>query len=108
MARESNREDLVKILHDNFGCWDKFKIKCNKKMVYAPEESSYSYSVFFILIFHLFFLPINILSEFEIDEKYVRTIPLLFEGIYEAFILVLYFLLLRKFTKREPRDLRTL
>ena len=78
IAQENNRGELEKILDDNYSCWDKFKIKCNKKIVYAPEESSYLYSVFFIILFHLFFLPINILSEFKTDEKYVKTIPLLF------------------------------
>ena len=108
IARDKGREELVKIMDDEYSCWHKFKIKSIKKIVYAPEEDSYMYSVFFILLFHLFFLPVNILAEFKIDEKYVKTIPFIFEGIYEVMVIVLYLLLLKKFRKRKPQDLRSL
>lgn len=93
------------MLDNNYGCWDSFLIKCNKKITYEPEQPSYSYSILFILVFHLFFLPINILSEFNIDPKFIKVIPLVFEGIYELLIFVLYFLLLKKFRKRKPMPL---
>ena len=105
IAKSNSREDLVKIIDNEFGCWDKFKIKCNKKIVYEPEKSSYSYSIYFIILFHLFFLPANLLSEFTISEKYVKIIPLMFEGIYELIILTLYLLLLRKQRKKRPHSL---
>lgn len=92
-------------MDNNFGTCDKIKIKCNKKIVYEPEKSSYAYSIYFIILFHLFFLPVNLISEFSIDEHYVKLIPLLFEGIYELIILTLYILLLRKPRKKKPMSL---
>lgn len=62
IATNNNKQELIKILDNNYGCWDKFKIKCNKKIVYEPEKSSYMFSIYFILLFHVFFLPANILS----------------------------------------------
>lgn len=35
-AKLNGKEDLIKILDDDFGCLDKIKIGCNKKIVYRP------------------------------------------------------------------------
>ena len=84
---------------------DKIKIKCNKKIVYAPEKPTYLYSLFFITVFHLFFLPVNLLTEFKIDRTYVKFIPFISEGIYEVIVFLFYLLLFRKFQKRQPLNL---
>ena len=84
---------------------EKVKIKCNKKIVYEPEKPSYSFSILFILMFHLFFLPVNILSEFNISKKYIKVIPLGAEAIYEIIIIILYLLLIQKAQMRKPLDL---
>lgn len=107
IARLNQRDDLIRILDNDYGACDKIKIKCNKKIVYEPEKSSYAYSIYFILLFHLFFLPANLLSEFDlIDEKFVKIIPLMFEGIYEIIILTVYILLLRNRPKKKPQPLK--
>lgn len=62
LARDLNKQELAKILDDNYSCWDQFRIKCNKKVVYQPEKPSLTYAIYFIVLFHLFFLPVNILS----------------------------------------------
>lgn len=95
----------MRILDDNFGTWDKIKIKCNMKIIYAPEKPTYTYSILFILFFHLFFLPVNILTQFKIDQKYIKIIPFIGEGIYEALVILFYLLLFIKFKKRQPKNM---
>lgn len=99
---------MIKVLFNEYTTWDKIKIKCNKKITYEPEKPSFAYSLLFVLFFHLIFLPVNLLSEFSFHKKYIKDIPLLFEGMYEIIILGLYFLLLRHPRKRAPLDLLAL
>lgn len=82
IAQENEKDELVKILFNDFGFLERVKIKCNKKIVYEPEKPSYSFAILFFLLFHLFFLPVNILSEFHFTKKYIKLIPLGFEVVY--------------------------
>lgn len=97
IARAGGQEQLVRILNDEFTNCEKLKIVCNTKVVYKVEQPSRAYCLTFLTLFHLLFLPSNLLSRIDLfGTPYV----------FYALAAVFYLLTMSVFivlTRKHPR-----
>jgi palmitoyltransferase ZDHHC13/17 len=103
MAKVAGKQDLVRVLNDEFTGMEKLKIACNVKIVYEVEKPTVVYCITFLVFFHLLFLPSNALVEVTLLET-----PYVFyaiAGLYYVSVLVIFGLLTRKHPKKSPKDI---
>lgn len=105
IALTLDKPEIVKLLNDDFTNCEKLKILCNLKVIYDVEKSSYSYSILFLVLFHLIFLPSNLLVEVDLfgqDKFYLFYLVI---GLYYLFTMSLYLLLMKKHPNKSPKNL---
>ena len=55
------RGEIVRVLREDWSGWERCQIACNVKVVYRVEEPTKAYSLLFLFLLHLLYLPTNIL-----------------------------------------------
>ena len=71
IAQENEKDELVKILFNDFGFLERVKIKCNKKIVYEPEKPSYSFAILFFLLFPLILQHLSYFNRCKHNSRFV-------------------------------------
>lgn len=66
LAKDLGKNEIARILNDEFTNFERIKICCNVKMVYEVENPSIKQCILFLFLFHLFFIPTNLLVEIDI------------------------------------------
>lgn len=81
------------------------KIACNVKIVYEVEKPSIKQCILFLVLFHIIYLPTNVLVEVDIfgEDTYICFYAL--AAFFYLLVMLIYFLLTRKHPKKTPKDL---
>ena len=81
---------------------ERIRIACNVKIVYEVEKPTRVYSAVFLVLFHLIYLPSNILAEISLLSTPYIFYALAF--LYYLLILTIFTLLTRKHPKKSPKS----
>ena len=105
LAAELGKHEMARILKDEFTNCERVKIACNVKIVYEVEKPSIKQCILFLVLFHLIYLPTNLLVEVDIfgEETYLGFYAL--AGLFYLLVMLLYFLLTRKHPRKAAKDL---
>lgn len=105
LAKELGKNDMARILNDEFTNCERVKIGCNVKIVYEVEKPSVKQCILFLVLFHIIYLPTNVLVEVDIfgEDTYIGFYAI--AGFFYLLVMVIYFLLTRKHPKKIRKDL---
>ncbi len=93
----------MRILRDDFTRWERIKIACNYKLVYEVEKPTVFYCVVFLIMFHILYLPSQILSEVTIFDSPYPFYAI--SALLYLVIIILFILLTKKHPKKKAKDL---